>query len=77
MYVWNREGNLSGLLIFANRSFLLWYSGGEWQGYAASNGSDGFNLFDTDGEWIGYLLDNSGDGFNLFTTSGKWSGFTT
>jgi len=64
-------------MVFVNREFFVLFSGGQWRGYVASNGSDGFNYFTTDGNWVGYFLSNSETGLNLFDTNGAWIGFTT
>jgi len=64
-------------MVTVNRNFLLWFAGGEWRAYAASNGAGGYNQFTLDGNWIGYFVENSQGGFNLFDTNGRWIGFTT
>jgi hypothetical protein len=75
--MWDVDGRPHGIAVFVSTEFFVLFSGRSWWGYAASNGSGGFNLFSPSGEWLGFFISNSQSGLNLFNVDGTWAGFTT
>jgi hypothetical protein len=74
--VFDLDGNVAGVAVPANTSFLVYFNAqGIWVGYFCSNNAGGYNWFSVDGNWLGFLISNSANGFNLFLKDGQWMGY--